>query len=221
MVSVVAGSKTGIRRAIAHGDVRSRMSWSICVLLCLAVAGTAAARECGDRGRANIPDARYIVIQNGTVRDQATGLMWKQCAEGLSGVGCVLGRPAMLLTWTEAQRRARNSGAGGYADWRLPDREELLSLLQRRCHGMDIDGVSFPNTPHGRFWSATPASYYPGSAWRVHFGNGNIDYGIQKESAYVRLVRDADACTPVTPGTCLSHEDRLYEPHGSVEELEE
>ncbi len=188
-------------------------------LLCLA-ASTATARDCVDSHAAGIPDARYIVIQNATVRDHTSGLMWKRCAEGLSGFGCTQGEAA-TSTWSWALRRARTSRYGGHADWRLPDREELLSLLQRRCHGMDIDGVSFPNTPSGRFWSATPASYYPGSAWRVHFGNGNIDYGTKEQSAHVRLVRDADACTPVTPGTCLSHEDRLYERHGSLEEIQE
>jgi hypothetical protein len=177
-------------------------------------------QDCGDQGPLLAPDARYVVIQNGTVKDQTTGLMWKLCAEGLSGFGCAEGAP-LKMRWAAASRHAGSSRFAGYADWRLPDREELLSLLQRRCHGNDIDGVTFPNTPASPFWSATPASYYPGSAWRVHFGNGSIDYGTRKDTAYVRLVRDAAACNPVTPGSCLPDEDRLYEPHGAVEELEE
>ena len=177
------------------------------------------AQECAP-GAAQMPSARFILIQNGTVKDQLTGLMWKQCAEGLSGFGCELGEP-QVLSWEWALRRGRGSGFAGHRDWRLPDREELLTLLEPRCQGMDIDGVSFPNTPAGRFWTSTPAAYYPGSAWRIHFANGGIDYGTKGDRAYVRLVRDAQACSPVTPGSCLSHEDRLYEPHGSVEELEE
>lgn len=178
------------------------------------------ARECQDEALPDMPSPRFVVIQNGTVKDATTGLMWKQCVEGLAGIGCTRGEAAPL-SWQAAMRRARTSRFGGHADWRLPDRDELMSLLQRRCHGLDIDGVAFPNTPPGRFWSATPATYYPGSAWRVHFGTGDMDYGTKRQSAYVRLVRDAHACTPVRPSTCLPHEDRLYEPHGSVEELEE
>ncbi|MBK1724722.1 DUF1566 domain-containing protein [Thiocystis violacea] len=184
------------------------------------LAAPVGARECDEASPSDMPNARYIVIQNDTVQDQTTGLMWKQCAEGLGGVGCAQGE-ATTLSWKGALRRGRSSTFAGYSDWRLPDREELLSLLQRRCRGMDIDGVNFPNTPAAQFWSSTPASYYPGSAWRVHFGNGDIDYGTKGDSAYVRLVRDAQACSPVRPGTCLPHENRLYEPHGSVEELGE
>lgn len=193
--------------------------WPLGVLLLGLSHPVLQAEDCA-RGVSAMPSARYVLIQNGTVQDQATGLMWKQCAEGLSGFGCS-GGEAATLGWEGAQQQGRSSRFAGYSDWRLPDREELLSLLESRCLGMDIDGVSFPNTPAGRFWTSTPASYYPGSAWRVHFVDGSIDYGTKRDRAYVRLVRDAQACTPVTPGTCLSHEDRLYEPHGSVEELED
>lgn len=199
------------------------MMWARLRLLAFAAAfllTSASAQDCREGGGPDMPSPGLIVIQNGTVKDEATGLMWKQCAEGLGGIGCARGG-ADTLSWKSALGRGRSSRFAGYSDWRLPDREELLSLIQRRCQGMDIDGVAFPNTPPGWFWSSTPATYYPGSAWRVHFGNGNIDYGIKSDSAFVRLVRDARACSPVTPSTCLPHEDRLYEPHGSVEELPE
>lgn len=185
----------------------------------LLAAAAALAQECGDQGPARIPDARYILIQNGTVKDEVTGLMWKQCVEGAGDVGCSVGEP-QTLTWNSALARARDSRFAGYSDWRLPDQNELLSLLQRRCHGLDIDGAIFPRTPAARFWSSNPAAYYPGSAWTVHFGNGDLGYGIKDDSAYVRLVRDAEGCSPVKPASCLPHEDRLDEPHGSIEELE-
>ncbi|NEX22525.1 DUF1566 domain-containing protein [Thiorhodococcus mannitoliphagus] len=181
---------------------------------------SATARECQDEALPDMPSPRFVVIQNGTVKDASTGLMWKQCAEGLGGIGCVRGE-TMSLSWQSAMQRAQTSTFAGHADWRLPDRDELMSLLERRCFGLDIDGVAFPNTQPGRFWSSTPANYYPGSAWRVHFGTGDMDYGMKRQSAFVRLVRDAHACTPARPSTCLPHEDRLYEPHGSVEELAE
>ncbi|MBK1716795.1 DUF1566 domain-containing protein [Thiocystis violacea] len=182
-------------------------------------AGAALGQDCGDQGPASLPDARYVLIQNGTVKDVVTGLMWKQCVEGTGGIGCASGAP-LNLGWREGSRRALGSRFAGFADWRLPDRHELLSLLQRRCHGLDIDGVIFPRTPASRFWSANPASYYPGSAWTIDFGNGDMGYGTERESAHVRLVRDAEACSPARPSTCFSHQDRLYEPHGGIEELE-
>jgi len=184
----------------------------------LPVFSTALAQDCVENG-VPIPAAHFIQVQNGTIIDRATNLMWKQCSEGATGVGCAAGQPERLK-WKAAMGRARDSRFAGYADWRLPNRRELKTLMQNRCYGLRIDGVIFPNTPAARFWTSTPAAYYPGSAWTLDFADSSIGYGTRSDRAYVRLVRDSEACSPVIPGTCLPHEDRLYEPHGSVEELD-
>ncbi|MGQ9660388.1 MAG: Lcl C-terminal domain-containing protein [Thermochromatium sp.] len=157
-----------------------------------------------------MPDPRYIPIQNGTVYDQNTGLMWKQCPEGAAGIGCTIGEP-LPLTLEEAKRRARDWHFAGYVDWRLPTLDELRSLLVRRCYGVGIDSVTFPRTPAGHFWTSDPASYYPGSAWTLDFRLGHLGYGTPRDAFYVRLVRDAEACSPVYPATCLPHGERHLE----------
>jgi hypothetical protein len=180
--------------------------------------GVATAQECIDSGSAPMPDPRYIPIQNGTVYDQRTGLMWKQCPEGAGGVGCAAGEP-QAFKLGEAKRRAREWRFAGYADWRLPSQDELRSLLQRRCYGVDIDSVNFPRTPAGRFWTSDPATYYPDSAWTLDFGHGHLGYGTKRDAFYVRLVRDAEACSPARPATCLPYSERRLEPHdGSMPE---
>lgn len=182
-----------------------RLFLTVCCL-CL-ITAPAAAQDCRDEYPAPIPNSRFIVNQDGTVRDQATGLMWKQCAEGLSGVGCVVGA-ALTFKWKRAMRQGPDTLFAGYADWRLPNQTELLSLIQRRCYGLDIDVANFPNTPPAPFWTATPASYYGGDAWTIHFGTGATGYGTKRDSAYVRLVRDSAACSPARPGSCVAHEAR-------------
>ena len=79
-------------------------AWSVRVLV-LAIATTAAAsgialgQDC--EGLVEIPDSRFAAARDGTVKDKATGLMWKQCAEGLSGVGCAVGEP-LDFKWRQA-----------------------------------------------------------------------------------------------------------------------
>lgn len=157
------------------------------------------AQEC--EGPVEIPDARYLAARDGTVKDRATGLMWKQCPEGLSGVGCAVGE-ALAFNWNYAIDQGVDAVFAGYSDWRLPTRTELMSLLLRRCYGVDIDVANFPNTPADYFWTSTPAPYYADSAWAVHFGTGIPDYGTGRDAAYVRLVRDSAACSPANLGPC-------------------
>lgn len=178
--------------------------------------GAIQAQECADTTGAPIPDPRYIPLQDGTVYDERTGLMWKQCPEGSGGIGCAMGE-ALRLSFKEAEERARESRFAGHADWRLPSRGELRSLLRRGCYGMAIDSVAFPRTPPGRFWTAELAGFYPGSAWMLDFRTGHLGYGMRQDLGYVRLVRDAPGCTPARPETCLPHADRETEPHGRTE----
>jgi len=54
---------------------------------------------------------------NGTVSDEATGLMWMQDDNG---------EP---LSWEDALEYAETSVFAGYTDWRLPDAKELQSIV--------------------------------------------------------------------------------------------
>jgi hypothetical protein len=65
---------------------------------------------------------------DGTVTDTETGLMWKRCSEGQSGVNCEEGK-AEKFTWDEAVKRFKNVEYAGYSDWRLPIIDELKTLL--------------------------------------------------------------------------------------------
>lgn len=54
---------------------------------------------------------------NGTITDNATGLMWTQDDDGIG------------MTWLEALSYAESFEFAGYDDWRLPNVKELQSLL--------------------------------------------------------------------------------------------
>ena len=160
----------------------------VAMLLLSAVCAGVAAQTCRNDIAPTAPDSRFTNHGDGTVSDSATGLRWKQCAEGLSGSGCATGTAATFI-WQAALQRATDANFAGYTDWRLPNKNELESLVEQRCYGPAINGAHFPNTPADWFWSSSPYAYGSNGAWRVNFGYGYV-YGYSKNYAmYVRLVR--------------------------------
>lgn len=157
-------------------------------LLLGATSGAVWGQTCRDDIQASAPDGRFRDNGDGTVSDGATGLTWKRCAEGLSGADCATGS-AERLSWEQALQRGEDAEFAGFSDWRLPNKNELASLVEQRCFDPAIDLQSFPSTPSSWFWSSSPYAFHPDSAWIVHFYSG-IVYGSHKYFASrVRLVR--------------------------------
>ncbi|WP_201245725.1 DUF1566 domain-containing protein [Halochromatium salexigens] len=154
--------------------------------LSLFMVATHAERTCNEVVVATAPDSRFRDNGNGTVTDRETGLIWKQCAEGLSGTGCATGS-AETFSWQAALLRAADSD-----QWRLPNKNELASLVERRCYDPAINEDFFPNTPSNWFWSSSPYASNSYSAWHVNFVHGGVDYGSKYGGERVRLIMRAE-----------------------------
>ena len=162
----------------------------LAVLLTIAMApAPALAQTCRDDIPASAPDSRFSANGDGTVTDKATGLIWKQCAEGLSGADCLTGG-ATTFTWQQALQHAEAAVFAGSSLWRMPNKKELASLVEQRCHFPAINSRFFPNTPTGTvFWSSSPLANSPSSAWYVGFSYGYVYFSNKNYALYVRLVR--------------------------------
>ncbi len=136
------------------------------------------------------PTSAFTDHLNGTVTHTLTGLMWKQCAQGMSGAGCVVGTP-LTMTWADALTAAVSDTTAGYDDWRLPNAKELDSIVETCGRAPAINQTIFPRTQSAQHWSST--SYQAGAtaAWAVNFNDGALDNSLLKSNAtpYVRLVR--------------------------------
>ena len=143
---------------------------------------------------------QYIDHSDGTVTDTKTGLMWKRCSEGLSGVNCEEGK-VQEYKYDDAVQRFDNVEYAGYSDWRLPTIDELKTLLycskgkdkEGDCKGGSeaptISQQAFSNTEAKCFWSGSPGANNSDYAWFVSFDYG---YSLAYISNYlyaVRLVR--------------------------------
>lgn len=168
----------------------------VAALLSCATALPARAQSCAAGTTASNPTAAYQIDSvKGTVTDTRTGLMWDRCAWGLNGGTCDSGS-VVALTWQQALAlpAAANfpifgQGHKGYTDWRLPNVNELRSLVEE-CRGAPaINVIAFPNTPSVYFWSGSPKAYGLGNAWDVDFAYGFADHGGRSNLQLVRLVR--------------------------------
>ena len=139
-----------------------------------------------------------LSIGTGTLLDTSTGLMWKRCSEGQAWdaikEACV--GVAASYTWQAALKRAQdvNLGINGaenlnHSDWRLPNRNELASLLERQCSSPAINATLFPSTVAGPYWSSSPNAGDAQQAWSVNFTDGRVNGAAKTASAYVRMVR--------------------------------
>ncbi|OQX11938.1 MAG: hypothetical protein BWK73_16215 [Thiothrix lacustris] len=142
---------------------------------------------------ATTPDSQLRDNGDGTVTDTKTGLMWKQCAEGRSDVGCATGTP-QTSTWQAALAQVQtvnaSGGFAGYTDWRLPNIKELRSIVERQCYYPAINLTRFPNTSITAFWSSSPDVYSDSDLARlVSFYDGNDNWAGRSNDFQIRLVR--------------------------------
>jgi hypothetical protein len=147
------------------------------------------AQTCNEAIEADAPTSRYALKSNGTALDKQTGLVWMRCSWGqIWADGNCQGSPT-AYPWQQALQTAEAAVFAGYSDWRLPNQQELQSLVERRCYDPAINSAVFPNTKSFRYWSSTPVAYYSYGAWIVYFGSGDGFWYGKNYNYYVRLVR--------------------------------
>jgi hypothetical protein len=166
-------------------------------------AGARSAASCNDRIRMATPTSRFTVNGDGTVTDKKTKLTWQRCPMGMvlddGGTPGVLGddrclpAQATTFTWGAALRAAQQVNAsGGFAgasDWRVPNRKELLSIVETACTFPALNTQVFPEPPPGQFLSSTTYSSVPHLVWATDFGTGGETLPNKSDALSVRLVR--------------------------------
>lgn len=159
------------------------------ILLALLPVSPAAAQSCKDSIPATTPAARFTIHKDGTVTHNSTGLVWMRCSLGQSWDGKTCTGDALALNWQKALQAASQHTFAGHSDWRLPNKNELASIVEERCAAPAINDKIFPRTPGVFFWSSSPYAGLADGAWSVDFGYGSINASVKSGDLHVRLVR--------------------------------
>lgn len=134
--------------------------------------------------------AAFQANGDGTVTDTVNGLMWDQCSWGQSAGACA--GAATGLAWDQALGAAVSANGVNHRnhnDWRLPNKNELESLVDVSRFELTIDTAAFPNTATNIYWSSTNYTRDPAAAWFVNFADGNLGHATKTAIGFVRLVR--------------------------------
>ncbi|WP_426417172.1 DUF1566 domain-containing protein [Aestuariirhabdus sp. LZHN29] len=157
-----------------------------------------------DSGRASTPVERFVIFDDGTLRDRVTGLLWQRCAVGQNwdGVTCIEAPRKQVkgwFSWHDANDMiARLEDPTQEQQWRMPTIAELKTLIEARCQKPSINLELFPNAPAWTFWSASELSTNRDFVWRIDFNTGKL--GTELKSNYTYYVRLVKGETPKLDG---------------------
>lgn len=117
---------------------------------------------------------------SGVVTDSTTTLQWQDDYSDNGG-------NIKTSTWTGAIDYCEALALDG-GGWRLPNKKELLSLVDYTTYSPSIDAV-FSNNISSNYWSSTTSGDFTSYAWIVHFRNGDASYYNKSSTCCVRCVR--------------------------------
>jgi len=150
-----------------------------------------AAGDDGDMQKGAVwPSPRFTDNGNKTVTDNLTGMIWIKDANAPGPGAC---SPGTSKTWKQSLDYVaclNKNNYLGHNDWRLPNRKELFSLVDRSEYKPSMPaGHPFTNVQSTYYWSSSTLAVSTGSAWFVSMGFGYVSHGYRSNFFYVWPVR--------------------------------
>jgi hypothetical protein len=132
----------------------------------------------GQDGNYDGPGNTYIET-NGVVSDALLGIEWTRAFSGPS-------------TWTAANTYCDGLDFDGKQDWRLPTRQELISIVDYGRYDPVLDVAVFdapPTASNKLFWTSRPHASSGQDHWIVNSQEGNVVGRSNILTAQVRCAR--------------------------------
>ncbi len=115
--------------------------------------------------------------ETGIVSDSVTGLQWQDNA---------VGRP---VSWQSAIDRCENLTLGKENGWRLPNIDELKTIIDTSRVNPAIKSAFTTTDSSYYYWSSTPYEGYEDGAWVMDFYDGHARSNYKGTTLFVRCVR--------------------------------
>lgn len=188
-------------------------------ILIYAVPGAVCATEASATASGDPTHSRYVTLDRhgkiindigvaSCVKDSDTGLLWelktddggihdKDNGYRWGGMGAEVDahkkEAGTFDDWNSLVMGSNKEKLCGYADWHVPNIDELKTLIDTTNPELTINSHYFPLTLPMPYWSTSAYANYPEHGQTVHFGNGTSYYynGYRGNPLQVRLVRGA------------------------------
>lgn len=152
----------------------------------------------------------YHYHNDGTLTDIKMGLQWMRCSLGQLWQNGTCAGEARKYTFDQALEAIeilnKSSGYAGFRDWRLPTKDELLTLvhsfndLSNTWHEENNESKdnaerptiihsAFPNTPPWGYRTSSSHNSIQYGIWNVSFKDGHAYASYRNLDYHVRLVR--------------------------------
>lgn len=130
------------------------------------------------------PSPRFEIVgtNDECIRDNLTGLMWVRNLNSVNSGGD--------LSWNAALTLVDNGDWCGYDDWRMPNINELRSLINYGKTStsnwlntpINNDGGGFSNVQSVEYWTSTIYAGDTTKAWLINMGNGTLGFELRNDS---------------------------------------
>lgn len=105
--------------------------------------------------------------------DENTGLIWEIKSNREEDINFA----GSSYTWEEAQAlyisKLNDMAYGGHTDWRLPNKDELRSIMDYSHTAPAVNSEFFPNLPSDLYWTSVTYQMQPVFAWSLFSGLGS------------------------------------------------
>ncbi len=145
---------------------------------------------------------------DGTISDIQTGLMWQQTA------------PSSVYSWDQALTYCENLNLGGYTDWRLPNRNELQSIVDYSKYFPAITSTFFIETfSDTLYWTSTTHANSPNLVWVLGSVTGH--FGSSDKNSYYSLRAVRSIKIPFNENEYTPSSSEQLTPFGTLNSLGE